>query len=312
MSPLALRKKVILGQDISGLAKMTAEKGIVLRTPTGPMVPFLYTKRVATAGRHYRLAGFSSEPAGGSAPCDQMALAYFKDLTTGVNWHFDYGGNYDRCQESFAAYRKLWAGGECPQIDTALFFPTTAHFLENWNNWRLEGFSGGFPQGLQAYAEELRDMIDYDVLDERLVADGFLNSYRFLIWPAGNVAEANTLQKIKTWVENGGALFSAGFENIKTVEQDRGAFENLAKLPATDGVRQVGKGKLIKIGDKVKQLDGAFPAELDARDGVLFSAFKAGTLAFNKTGKTVVKRISVKGVATEITLAPFQFRWIGH
>jgi hypothetical protein len=303
-------EKVTLGQDISGLAKMTAENGIVLRTPTGPMVPFLYTKRVATARRHFGPAGFSSEPAGGSAPCDQMALAYFKDLTTGVNWHFDYGANYDRCQESFAAYRKLWPGGKYPQIHTALFFPTTAHFLNDWNNWRIEGFSGGFPEGLQSYAEVLRDMIDYDVVDERLVSEGFLKSYRFLIWPTGNVAEADTLQKIKTWMENGGTLLVAGLENIKTVEESAGALEHLAKLPATDGVRQVGKGKLITIGKEVKDLDGTFPAEVDARDGVLVSAFKEGTLVFNKTDKPVVKKISVKSSPTEFTLAPFQFRWI--
>ena len=151
-----------------------------------------------------------------------------------------------------------------------------------------------------------------DVVDERLVSDGFLNSYRVLIWPTGNVAEADTLQKIKTWVENGGTLLIAGLETIKTVEQDRGALENLAKLPATDGVRQVGKGKLIKIGEKVKDLDGTFPAELDARGGVLVSAFKEGTLLFNKTAKTVMKKISVKSASTAITLAPFQFRWIRH
>ncbi len=87
---------------------------------------------------------------GSSAKCEEMALAYFKDLTTGVNWHMDYTGNYDRCQESLADHRKLWAGAEYPQIDTALFFPTSAHFLENWNNWCGQGFNGGFPQGLQA------------------------------------------------------------------------------------------------------------------------------------------------------------------
>jgi hypothetical protein len=155
-------------------------------------------------------------------------------------------------------------------------------------------------------------MRDYDVVDERLVSDGFLNSYRFLIWPTGTVAEAATLQKIKTWVENGGTLLVAGLENIKTVEQDRGAFANLARLPATDGVRQAGKGKLIEIGEKVKDLDGTFPAELDARDGVLVSACKEGTLVFNNTGKTVMKKFSVKSVSMEITLAPFQFRWIRH
>ena len=303
-------EKVNLGVDISGLAKMAADKGLCLRTPTGHMVPFLMTKRVATAARYYPPARFSSEPVGSSASCEEMALAYFKDLTTGVNWHMDYTGNYERCQESFAEYRKIWAGAEYPQIDTALFFPVTSHFLDDWNNWSGAGFSGGFPEGLQAYAEDLRDMLDYDVVDERLVSDGFLNAYRFLIWPAGQVAEAGTLQKIKTWVENGGTLLIAGLENIKTVEQDRGAFEALANLPATDGVRQVGKGKIIKIGNQVTDLDAAFPAKLDARDGVLVSAFKAGTLVFNKTGKTVVKKLSAKSVPAEITLAPFQFRWI--
>jgi hypothetical protein len=305
-------EKLNLGVDISGLAQMAADKRLCLRTPTGAYVPFLMTKRVATAARHYPPARFSSEPVGAHATCGDMALAYFKDLTTGVNWHMDYTSNYERSQESFAEYRKLWAGAEYPLIDTALFFPTTAHFLDDWNNWHPMGinFSGGFPGGLQAYAEDLRDRMDYDVVDERLVADGFLNAYRFLIWPTGNVAEAETLQKVKTWVENGGTLLIAGLENIKTVEQNHGAFENLARLPATNGVRQVGRGKIITIGEKVKDLEATFPAALDAYDGVLVSTFKAGTLVFNKTDKTVVKKMSIKGVTTEITLAPLQFRWI--
>lgn len=305
-------EKVNLGQDISGLAEMTAEKGIYLRTPTGFTVPFLYTKRVATAARHYKPTGFSSEPADTNTTCEQMALVYFKDLTTGVNWHFDYGPNYDRCQQSLAEYRKLWMNGGYPQIDTALFFPTTSHFLDNWDNWRSEGFSGGFPEGLQAYAEDLRDMMDYDVVDERLVSDGFLDSYRVLIWPVGSVAESDTLQKIKTWVENGGTLLIAGLKNIKTVEQTRGAFEDLMHLPSTDGVRQVGLGKIIEISEKVNDLDSKFPAELDARDGVLISAFQEGILVFNKNDQTVVKKISVKNISTEIILAPFQFQWIEY
>ena len=279
-------EKVNLGQDLCGLARMAAEKGLHLRTPTGPLVPFLYTKRVATAARHYRPAGFSSEPADGSASCEQMAVAYFKDLTTGVTWHFDYGENYDRCQESFASYRKLWVGAEYPRVDTALFFPTTSHFLENWDNWRLAGFVGGFPGGLQAYAEHLRDLLDYDVVDERLVADGFLKSYRFLIWPTGKVAEADTLRKIRAWVEDGGTLLIAGLEDVRTVERDRGAFEGVAERPVTRGVRRVGKGRIIEIGEDPDDLDGRFPGGLDARDGVLVSALQGGTLVFNRTDRT--------------------------
>jgi hypothetical protein len=75
-------------------------------------------------------------------------------------------------------------------------------------------------------------------------------------------------------------------------------------------VRQVGKGNIIKIGRNVKDLDAAFPGALDARDGVLVSAFKEGTLFFNKTDKPVEKTVSVKSASTEITLAPFEIRWI--
>jgi len=304
-------EKVSLGFDITGLTKMASARKLCLRTPTGSHVPFLFTKRVATAARYYQPARFSSEPVGASVTREDMALTYFKDLTTGVNWHMDYTANYERAQDSFAEFRQLWADAQYPQIDTALFFPTTSHFLDDWDNWRPAGFSGGFPSGLQAYAENLRDAIDYDVLDERLVSDGFLKSYRFLIWPVGHVAEADTLQKVRTWVENGGTLLVADLESIKTVEQDRGAFEDLAKLPASNGKRMVGKGSIIKIGAKVEDLASSFPAALDARDGVLISAFKDGALVFNRTDQNVVKRISIKGVSTEIPLSPLQLQWIG-
>ena len=305
-------EKVTLGVDIPGLAKMAADKGLCLRTPTGPHVPFLMTKRVATAARYYPPARFSSEPVGNSAKAEEMARRLFQKLDHRRQLAHGLHRQLRACQESLAEYRQLAAGAEYPQIDTALFFPTTAHFLDDWSNWRANGFGGGFPEGLQAYAEKLRDMVDYDVVDERLVSDGFLKPYRFLIWPRGKIAEAETMQEVKTWVASGGTLLIAGLEDIKTVEQDHGVFEDLAKLPATDGVRQVGKGRIIKIGDKAEDLDAVFPAALDARDGVLVSTFKEGTLVFNKTGQTVVKKMSVKSVPTEITLAPLQFRWVGH
>ena len=83
-------EKINLGQDLTGIVKMCAEKQVCVRTPTGAMVPFLYTKRVATAARHYPPPKFSSEPVDGNAPRKDIAVALFKDLTTGVNWHFDY------------------------------------------------------------------------------------------------------------------------------------------------------------------------------------------------------------------------------
>ena len=44
-------EKIVLGQDLSGLVKMLASKGMIVRSPSGPMVTHLYTRRVATAAR---------------------------------------------------------------------------------------------------------------------------------------------------------------------------------------------------------------------------------------------------------------------
>ncbi|MEJ0001501.1 MAG: hypothetical protein WDO13_21635 [Verrucomicrobiota bacterium] len=74
----------------------------------------------------------------------------------------------------------------------------------------------------------------------------------------------------------------------------------------------MGKGKIIEIGDKVSDLDAKIPAKLKAQDGVLTSAFKDGTLVFNKTDQPIVKKISVKGTPTEITPVPLEIRWIGR
>ena len=292
-------EKINLGQDITGLIKMAGAKHIYVRTPTGPAVSFLCAKRVATAARHYAPASFSSEPVDGNAPCKEMALAYFKDLTTGVKWHFDYGPNYDRCQESLTDYRAVWMEAEYPKVEAALFFPTTAHYLENWNNWKGFGFNGGYPEGLQQYAEDLRDRLDYDVVDGRLVSDGFLDAYRILIWPTGKVVEAATARRVKTWVENGGTLLIADINNIHTVE-GAAAFADFPK----------GKGKVIEIGKDVNDLESKFPGKLDARDGVLVSTFSKGILLFNRTDKPQVKILSTAHGSEEIALAPQQFKMI--
>ncbi len=301
-------EKINLGQSLSGLAKMAGEKKLYLRTPTGPIVPFLYTKHISTAVRHYKPSGFSSEPVDSSASCAQVALALFKDLTTGVLWHFDYAPNLDRCQASLAEYRNVWPkiDGVYPEVETALFFPTTSHFLLNNDNWRPEGFSGGFPEGLQSYAEELRDVTDYDVLDERLIADGFLDSYRVLIWPIGNTVEAVTLQKMRSWVENGGTLLIATLDDVETVEGGAGTFEDLKNVIPLNGIRKVNRGKIVEIGKKVRNLDSEF-LTLDAPDGVFTSAFKDGVFVFNNTAHITTKSLTS---GKEITLQPYEFLWI--
>jgi hypothetical protein len=333
-------EKINLGQDISGLAKMAASKKVYFRTPTGPFVSFLYTKRVATAMNFYRPPVFSSEPMDGSARIEDIALLLFKDLTTGVSWHFDYADNLERGKPLYEQYKRLPLSSY-PAIDCAVLFPTTTHYLENWNTWRPEGFAGGFPAGLREFAEEIRDIVDYDVVDERLVDDGALTRYRTLIWPTGRIVETTTLTKIRAWLENGGILLVHDLASIKNVAGDQGAFSGGMRQQSGRGFVRVGNGYVFDArGDlsqlkallinrgNLRKIDSAYPVRLtslppidNVQDGVLTSVFSDGILLFNPKDRPKTKSISLpEGVGpwdivyanlpAKVDLPAFALRWI--
>ena len=137
-------EKIVLGQDLSGLVKMLASKGMIVRTPTGPMVTHLYTRRVATAARFYhprgslrnrwmvpRRSGKSREP------CSRISRP-------APRWHFDYLENMERARASFQHARSL-PRHDYPRIDAAIFFSTAAHRLENWESG-TRGSRGATPR----------------------------------------------------------------------------------------------------------------------------------------------------------------------
>jgi hypothetical protein len=206
-------------------------------------------------------------------------------------------------------------------------------------------FAGGFPKGLMPWAENLREVLDYDVMDERLVNDNFLSAYKTLLWPIGTLAEAETLRKICDWVERGGILLVADLSKITTVEGDPGAFAALSR-PASSAVLMK-PGRMIKVGKgnvfdgqgdmdflttliahrgDLRTLDPACPARLTdsaplgvANDDVVISQFKEGILVFNKTENEVTKELNYqpgagktayKNLPPKITLPQLAFRWI--
>ena len=81
-------EKIVLGQDLSGLVKMLASKGMIVRTPTGPMVTYLYTRRVATAARFYHPPRLSTEPMGSApsgklrGPCSKISRPALRGTST--------------------------------------------------------------------------------------------------------------------------------------------------------------------------------------------------------------------------------------
>ena len=336
-------EKVNLGQDITGLIKMMADKKVYPRTPTGMAVSFLYTKRVSTAVRHYQPPGLSSEPAADTT-CEELALSFFKDLTTGVSWHFDYPPNLNKCQDALAQFRSLYKQGRQPMVDVALLYPTSSHFLENWNSWRVDErkdlFAGGFPAGLKDYAEELRDVVDFDVIDERLIEDKALPHYRIVIWPFGTTLEATTLMRIRDYVSKGGTLLVPELERCRTVEGDRGALRDLINLPQENGVRRVEKGYIIETRGDARKINtilagagdtrnvrGQYPGRLapapvvdNEVDDLLTSVFEDGFLVFNRGKRQMRKNLPAsrrdartpgyRNTPESINVPPMGIRWV--
>jgi hypothetical protein len=252
----------------------------------------------------------------GSPPLEEIAGALFKDLTTGARWHFDYPENMERARESFRHVRSL-PRHDYPRIDAAIFFSTSAHRLENWDNWR-EGFQGGHPEGMAPWLEGLRDILDYDVVDERLIDEGALRTYRLLIWPFGTRVESRTMEKIRAWVEQGGTLLVRDLAAVRTVEGAR------ITTPAGKGRVVDAGGHLDRLAERVRtrdrQMTGLPP--LDARpDGVLTSLFDDGILLFNRKANAVTVElptpagrwdVDYPGLPGSITLPPLAIRWLGR
>lgn len=322
-------ERIIYGQDLTGLTKVMAAKGLHLRTPTGNSVPFFYTKRIATAVNYYKPQGFSSEPIDGDATINDIASAVFKDLTTGITLHFDYPSNLVRGKSLIDQERLLWQG-KYPEIDSAIFFSTTGHRLDD--SQRDQGFKG-YPDNLAPFTEALRDIIDYDVVDEQLITDGALANYHAIIWPIALTTEATTLAKLRAWVEAGGVLIVGDLASISTVEGDKGVFADLAG--DTSDVLSVGKGLIYNAHKDIGKLAGTIATRPYARlaghssdflppldvipDGILTSEFDNGILLFNKTDKVVTKkfslpegswRVTYHNLPDQVELPPLAIRWI--
>jgi hypothetical protein len=168
------------------------------------------------------------------------------------------------------------------------------------------------------WLEGLRDILDYDVVDERLIDDGALRDYKLLIWPFGTRVEARSLETIRAWVERGGTLLVRDVSAVCTVEGKPIA------LPAGKGRVVDGGGSLERLANLVRTRDRRMTGlpPVDARqDGVLASLFDDGILLFNRNGNAVSVELAMPagrwdvdypGLPRSITLPPLVIRWVGR
>jgi hypothetical protein len=328
-------EKLNLGQDISGLMKMAAQKGISVCVPTGNAVPFVNTKRTATAFQFYGGPSLASEVAS-TEPLNAIAESFFKDLSDDVNWPFTYSQNLSLGSASFSKFRQLSSVvSHQVRIDTAILFPTTSHRLDDWNSWRQSGTSGGYPGNLQPFCETVRDICDYGVIDEQMIADGALAQYKILVWPVGTVAETQAITAISSWIQNGGVLLALDFTNIRDVNGNAGAFAALSALPKTGDMRTAGHGYVFDAAGSLQKviqwitqrgnmqpLNAAYPAQIctypvldNTANGILTTDFTNGVLLFNSTASTAtvnLPALDVQGSAQQISVPSYDMVWVAR
>jgi hypothetical protein len=206
-------EKLVYGQDTSALPKIANKYGVHVRSTHGGYKPFArgyaaMIKRIATSSKLYGAPHWLEPPSKITRAGEVGRI--MEALSCGNFGFWDWGSNPVNAPDVFREYARFLTR-EKPVVDVALFFPTTNHRLDR---------NSEFPPRLQEVGEKLRDVMDYDMVDEELINDVGLKLYRVLVWIEGKFIEAKTLQNLIAWVEGGGVLVHLGSEPPQTVEGD--------------------------------------------------------------------------------------------
>jgi len=325
-------------QDNTGLPKLCAEYDVVVHsTHGGGREMWFMAKRIATAAKFYGLRYVTEPP--GKVPPERVLERLFIDASTGVTGMFEYMHNLFENAPQLSRYLGLLRQ-DPPLCEAAALFCTTYHRLQPAA--RRPG-PGAVPQKLKRAFDEIHDVMDLDLLDEPLIADGALDRYKLLIQFEGDIYEARTIERIVAWVRQGGVLILCGQRPWRTPEglcpAPADFFEPTRPLPGLDGavIKRFGKGSVIGLRSE----SGGRPAMYEAiyavasnlsrysqtcndlfvadgrMDGVWTTTFADRILLLNTSPdasitKTLAFRHPRTGKPTEITvtLAPREMRYV--
>jgi hypothetical protein len=208
-------------QDNTALPKMAKKYGVHVRSTHGGYLPFpqnyaMMLKRIATACKFYDVPFWTEPP--GRITEDGEVSRFFEAISCRSYGYWDWAFNPTSSPHVFQKY-KAFLTREEPLVDVALFYPSTDACLHP-----ERGYSPRFQEGAAA----IRDVMDYDIVDEQLILDGVLKNYRVLIFFEGQFVEKEVLKKIDSWVRNsGGVVVAYNFGAVSTVEGDTSIWTKL-------------------------------------------------------------------------------------
>jgi hypothetical protein len=236
-------QRTMYGNDDVGIARMCRDMKVACQTPGN--VPYICMKSLASPCHFYGVPYFTEPP--GDMKRNEEVARIFSDASCGTQTYFDYPGNLLGAKDIFARY-KDYLDGKQAVVDVAVLFPTADHRLRD-QDW---------PKNTAGGVNHLRETLDWDLVDERMIRDGALSRYRLLVMFDGNIIQEKTLPVLEKWLSSGGILMVKDFGPIETVDGDRSfynrAFPKASKtapgqMSASDLVescsKRIGKGAIV-------------------------------------------------------------------
>lgn len=284
------------GSDFAAQCKVAAKyKAGVRITNEGSNYQsnFVMTRWVAAAGKHYG-AFYGFEPAGLEDE-NGVAVRIYNATASGAKQLHDYIPNIvnnPKSTENQQKYLKFLKKRE-PQVDVALFYPNT-HMTLQW---------GGFFDKARA----LRDIIDYDFVDEGMIRDGALKRYKALVMLHGDYIEKSDLDIIRNWTLNGGVVIGLNLSGLKSVDGEK--LTDRLVVPVIAERTSSKQGIVYDLGLSWDQRDAFFKKLVETLkeegvnvpdgevDGLFATVTKTGeVLCLNTTDKDADKIIGNAGV----------------
>ncbi|MHB1001489.1 MAG: family 14 glycosylhydrolase [Armatimonadota bacterium] len=211
---------VLYGTDHTAYAKIAKKYGIHIRSTHGGYLPVpqnyaTMLKLIATSCKFYKVPFWSEPPSNITA--EGEVGRFFESISCGSYGFWDWGSNPVASPNVFRKY-KAFLTRENPVVDVALFWPTTNIHLHPETTMPVRFVEG---------AAAIRDVMDYDIVDENLVNDGALKSYRVLVLFEGQYVDPQSLKQIESWVKSGGVLVSCNYGPVSDVDGDTSAWRRL-------------------------------------------------------------------------------------
>ena len=152
--------------------------------------------------------------------------------------------------------------------------------------YRLGGDLGPTIRG----GAKLRDLAEYDVLDELLITDGALTGkYRALVVLQADHVEDVVLDRIAAWTKGGGTLVLVGDMPLKNVGGEQRLADRVVRVAKVEDLA----GPLAAL----KGVDGKFDGLMTCRRGQ--QAF-----VFNANDKATAVSIDLAGTSADIVVEP--------